>query len=32
MDKNRKEIKTFEDYKKDYLPEIRKRLDQIHDQ
>ena len=29
MEKNRKELKTFNDYKMDYPPEIQKRLEEI---
>jgi hypothetical protein len=29
MEKNRKELKTFNDYKMDYPPEIQKRLKEI---
>jgi uncharacterized protein YdhG (YjbR/CyaY superfamily) len=29
MENNRKELKTFEEYKMDYPPETQKRLDQI---
>ncbi|MTK63563.1 MAG: DUF1801 domain-containing protein [Methanobacterium sp.] len=31
MEKNREKIETFEDYSKNYSPEIRKRLDQIQE-